>query len=129
MRVLGIGFIIGHAIIAEAQAMDARLADSLRQLDPATRFEQICAIEAMSRIDRDPSPFHPDRALIDAMADPIAKGDTLLGKGGAFRSGGHWYSFSFKCTTSADHLAVLSFEYRIGPSIPESQWNEHGLWK
>jgi hypothetical protein len=112
-----------------ALAMDPRFAASLKKLDPETRLEQVCDLEAMSRIDRDTNPYHPDRAKTDASSHPQHTGDTVTGKGGAFRSKGRWYSFSFVCKGTPDHMKVLAFSYKIGELIPESKWAALGLWR
>jgi hypothetical protein len=112
-----------------ALAMDARFAASLKRLDPQTRLEQVCDLEAMNRIDRDASPHHPDRAKTDVLSHPRHAGDTVTGTGGAFRSKGKWYAFSFTCKGTPDHMKVLSFSYRIGDAIPESKWAALGLWR
>lgn len=117
------------AMAAPVLAMDARFAASLKRLDPQTRLEQVCDLEAMSRIDRDASPHHPDRAKTDVLSHPRHSGDTVTGSGGAFRSKGKWYAFSFTCKGSRDHMTVLSFSYRIGEPIPESKWASLGLWR
>ncbi len=114
---------------APSLAMDPRFAASLKKLDPETRLEQVCDLEAMSRIDRDANSFHPDRAKTDVVSHPQHNGDTVTGKGGAFRSKGKWYSFSFTCKGSPDHMQVLSFSYKIGELIPESKWAAYGLWR
>lgn len=114
---------------APSLAMDPRFAASLKKLDPETRLEQVCDLEAMSRIDRDASPYHPDRAKTDVVSHPQHAGDTVKGSGGAFRSKGRWYSFSFECKGTPDHMKVLSFSYKIGALIPESKWAALGLWR
>jgi len=114
---------------APSLAMDPRFAASLKKLDPQTRLEQVCDLEAMSRIDRDANPYHPDRAKTDVVSHPVHTGDTVKGSGGAFRSKGKWYSFSFSCKGSPDHMQVLSFSYKIGDLIPESKWAALGLWR
>jgi Domain of Unknown Function (DUF930) len=110
-------------------AVDPRFISSLGRLDAATRLEQICDYEAMDRISHGSGGFRPDRAKSDVVTAPDHLGDLLVGKGGAFRSAGHWYQFSFKCRASPDHLKVLSFDYRVGSMIPESKWNTYGLWR
>lgn len=115
--------------VAPAAAMDARFAASLQKLDPQTRLEQVCDLEAMTRIDRDSSPHHPDRAKTDVVSHPKHSGHTVKGSGGAFRSKGRWYSFSFECKGTPDHMKVLSFSYKIGELIPESKWAAYGLWR
>ena len=109
--------------------MDPRFAASLKRLDPTTRLEQVCDLEAMNRISRDANPFHPDRAKTDVLTHPVHVGDTVRGAGGAFRSKGQWYSFSFTCKGSPDHMRVVSFSYKIGHPIPESKWASLGLWR
>jgi hypothetical protein len=115
--------------LAPAAAMDKRFAASLKRLDPMTRLEQVCDLEAMNRISRDANPFHPDRAKTDVLTHPVHAGDTIKGAGGAFRSKGKWYAFSFTCKGSPDHMRVLAFSYKIGNLIPESKWASLGLWR
>jgi len=99
----------------------------LQQLDPGARFEQVCDLEAMQRIGKDKS-YRPERTIVSALADPKVSDVTMTGKGGAFKSKGQWYQFSFKCQTSPDHMQVQSFSYKIGVPIAPEQWEKHGLW-
>lgn len=115
--------------IGPAHAADSRFYNSLKQLDSATRLEQVCDIEAMRQIDRDSNPYHPDRAKSDVLSAPRHAGDTVKGTGGAFRSKGKWYAYSFTCKGSPDHYKVLSFSYKIGAPIPENKWASYGLWR
>lgn len=101
----------------------------LKRLDPDTRLEQVCDAEAMKRIGREDKTYRPDRSVISALSEPKIKGDTIEGKGAAFRSKKKWYQYSFTCKTSDDRMRVLSFEYKIGPEIPEAQWAKHGLYQ
>jgi len=111
-----------------AAAADSRIEEMLKRIDPADRLEQICDYAATDRIGRSKA-YRPDRAVIDSMAPAQIKGDTVKGEGGAFRSGGQWYQFSFTCTTSPDRLKILSFDYRVGDKIPEDKWDQFGLWR
>ena len=101
----------------------------LKRIDPADRLEQICDYAAASRIGHDRTPYHPDRAVIDSVSPAKIVGDTVQGTGGAFRSGGQWYQFSFTCKTTPDRLKILSFDYRVGEKIPEEKWDGYGLWR
>jgi len=114
---------------APAHAVDARFYASLKRLDPATRLEQVCDVEAMKQITRDNNPYRPDRAKSYVVSPPRHIGDTVKGTGGAFRSGGKWYTYSFTCKGSPDHFKVLSFTYKIGQPIPEKKWASYGLWR
>ena len=109
-------------------AADARFEATLKQLDPDTRLEQLCAAEAMDRIGRESNPFQPERAVPDAISPTHVVDHTLQGTGAAFRSKGRWYQLSFTCKASPDHMKIISFEYQIGPAIPEAKWASYGLW-
>jgi hypothetical protein len=119
---------ISCLISASSFAAENRVTAMLRGLDPATRFEQACGIEAMNRIKKEAAPYRPDRAVTDAASEAKIKGDTMEGEGGAFRSGGKWYQFSFTCKASPDRMNVVSFSYKIGSAIPEGKWDAYGLW-
>ena len=97
------------------------------QLDPDARFEQICDLEAAKRIGKDKA-YRPERAIVSALGEPKVAASTMSGSGGAFKSKGQWYQFSFNCQTSPDHMEVLSFSYRIGAPVPPEQWEKSGLW-
>jgi hypothetical protein len=129
MRLIGLVLVALLTLDTSSFAGDAGLERMLRRLDLETRFEQLCAIEAMRRIDRAKNSFHPDRADVGAISEPVADTQLMKGSGGAFRSGGHWYRFSFSCRASADRLKVLDFKYTIGAKIPEDEWENYGLWK
>lgn len=116
------------AFAMPADAASKRVEKKLEILDPATRLEQICAMETMTRVHKDDNPYRPDRAIIYALSAPVIKGDTMTGDGGAFRSKGKWYRYSFSCKATADHMAVSSFSYKIGGPIPEDQWEAYGLY-
>ena len=113
--------------ITVASAIDAKVERMLKQLDPDARFEQVCDLEAMQRIGKDKT-YRPERTIVSALADPKVSDATMTGKGGAFKSKGQWYQFSFTCKTSPDHMQVLSFSYQIGEPIPPERWEKSGLW-
>jgi hypothetical protein len=129
MRKIASAVLIVLASVSLAQAGKSRVDRSLQHLDPMTRMEQICAIETMARVNRDKNPFHPDRAVIYAISKPRLSGNTVEGDGGAFRSGGKWYQYSFVCRTTPDHMRVSDFSYKIGQQIPETKWDEYGLYR
>ena len=110
-----------------AIANDARVERMLRQLDPDARFEQVCDLEAMKRIGKDRT-YRPERSIVGALETPKVVNSTMSGNGGAFKSKGQWYQFSFTCKTSPDHMQVLSFSYQIGEPIPPERWEKSGLW-
>lgn len=112
-----------------AAAVDGRFERSLRKLAPTDRLEQLCDYMAMQRIRQEHRPFRPDRAVAGAEKQPNISADTIVAKGGAFRSRKKWYALSYTCTAAPDHLAVTSFTYTIGAEIPEAKWASYGLWE
>jgi hypothetical protein len=117
------------ALTGTASAGSPRMEKSLQKLDPSTRFEQVCDVEAMARIQRDRNRFRPDRAVTGALSEAKITGHTMQGAGGAVRSGGKWYQFSFVCRASDDFMKVHSFDYQLGAVIPEDKWEDYGLWR
>ncbi|WP_343313302.1 DUF930 domain-containing protein [Brucella sp. BE17] len=108
-------------------AMNASMQAQLEKLDPETRLEQRCDVEAMERIAREHSNYDVDKALAYAFSDTVVKKNVLRADGAAFRSREHWYQLSYICKTDDAHIKVLSFEYKIGPEVPQSQWSKHYL--
>lgn len=117
------------ALTAPSHAGNSRFEQSLSHLDPTTRLEQVCAVETMARVNKDDNPYKPDRAVIYALSKPRVSGDTVSGDGGAFRSKGKWYRYSFTCKTTPDRMRVSTFSYKIGQAIPEAQWESYGLYR
>ena len=117
----------GILIPVSASANDSRIERMLKQLDPDARFEQVCDLEAMRRISKDRT-YRPERTIVSALAAPKVAETTMSGSGGAFRSKGKWYQFSFTCETTPDHMKVQAFSFQIGAPIPEEQWEKNGLW-
>ena len=122
---LAVCFACGGASANDSK--DPKIERMLQQLDPDARFEQVCDLEAMKHISRDKS-YQPERTIVSALALPKIAGTTMSGSGGAFFSKGKWYQFSFKCETSADHMKVQAFSFKIGEPIPEDKWQKIGLW-
>jgi hypothetical protein len=120
--------VLAITLASPASALDRRTEAMLKRLDPETRLIQVCNLAAMRRIDRDTNSFHPERVMIDQIAAPSLNSSVLQGSGGVFRSSGEWYHLSFTCKATADHLTVLSFDYKVGAKIDHAQWDELGLF-
>ncbi|MFC3694490.1 DUF930 domain-containing protein [Chenggangzhangella methanolivorans] len=128
----GTSFLVAIALLvvqAPAVALERSLEASLLRLDPETRFHQLCDIETMRRISAANGALHPDRMVMDAEREAELSGDEIIGRGAAIRSGGRWYRLTFRCRATSDRLTVLELNYRIGAAIPESRWDEIGLWR
>jgi hypothetical protein len=129
MRAFGLAAIATTLAAAMAVAAEGRFERSLKMLAPAERLEQLCDYTAMSRIREQSKDYRPDRAVANAMAEPVATDDTLEVSGGAFRSRKKWYALSYRCTATPDHLTIMKFRFTIGEEIPESKWASYGLWE
>lgn len=130
MRAFGLAFGVLVVLVGlPAVAQEDRFERSLQMLAPDERLEQLCDYTAMVQIRKDAGNYRPDRAVANATAEPHLARDSIEAKGGAFRSHGKWYVVSYKCTTTPDHLTVTSFQYKIGPEIPEAKWAAYGLWQ
>ena len=126
--VLAIGLAAIVATQASASSRKERFERSLEMLAPTERLEQICDYSAMQKIGKAANNFHPDRAISDARTSTIVIKDTITANGAAFRSRNKWYELSYTCTATPNHLKVLSFDYKIGPEIPEKKWSAYHLW-
>ncbi|MGU3574262.1 DUF930 domain-containing protein [Brucellaceae bacterium C25G] len=110
-----------------AHAMTALEIAQLKKLDPATRLEQRCDVEAMEVINRLEPGFKPDKVLAYAFSDPIIKPLSIVAKGAALRSRNQWYRLSYTCKTDTDRMTILSFKYKLGDIVPHDQWDAHYL--
>ena len=129
MRAFGLAVVAVSIAAATAPAAEGRFERSLKMLAPAERLEQLCDSTAMSRIREQGKDYRPDRAVANAMAEPVATGDTLEVSGGAFRSRKKWYVLTYRCTATPDHLTIVNFRFTIGEEIPEEKWASFGLWE
>lgn len=114
------------ALAVPSHAMTALEKAELEKLDPATRLEQRCDVEAMERISREKK-FSVDKVLAYAFSDPVTGRNSIEADGAAFRSREHWYRLSFACKADDEHINILSFHYDIGDEVPEDQWAGHYL--
>ena len=113
---------------AQASGPDEKFEKALLKLDPSVRLEQLCDYTALKQIRADHKDFRPDRAVASAMAEPVVKQDTVEAKAGAFRSRKKWYTLTYTCTATPDHMQVVAFKYAIGDEIPATKWAGYGLW-
>lgn len=113
--------------LARQNNHQSKTEEGLAKLAPSDRFQQACDIELMERLRREGHPYKPDSVIAYALSDPSISGDVLKGNGGAFRSGGIWYQYSFTCATTPDRMKVLSLDYKIGDAVPRDEWDAHGL--
>jgi Domain of Unknown Function (DUF930) len=124
------GWYRSEKMLSEAEISNPkhdRLRTQLGQLESNTRTVQICNLEAILQITRSGFEFHPVAVVAFAMADVVAKGDTVVANGAAFQSEGEWYNLSFRCRISPRSRQVQGFEFVIGAAIPREDWTAHSL--
>jgi len=125
-----VGLVLAMLVVTAvtAYAGNTRFERSLQALAPSARLEQICDYTAMTKI-RAAGEHRPDRAVGYAISEGKVTDNTLVADGAAFRSRKKWYRLSYTCKTTPDRMKVLSFDYKIGPEIPEEKWSAYGLWR
>lgn len=101
----------------------------LKLLDPEERAHQVCVIRGIDTIRRDRKLPGADRLKTSITGRAAFTGTQVSTSGGAVRAKSHWYALKFKCDVSPDQMKALSFSYEIGAEIPESKWNDLGLWR
>ena len=72
MRSFGLALAAVTIIATTAAGADGRVERSLKMLAPAERLEQLCDYTAMARIREQSKDYRPDRAVANAMAEPVA---------------------------------------------------------
>jgi hypothetical protein len=124
------GWYRSEKMLSEAEISNPkhnRLRTQLGQLESNTRTVQTCNLEAILQITRSGLEFHPVAVIAYAMAEVVAKGDTVVANGAAFQSEGEWYNLSFRCRISPRSRQVQGFEFVIGAAIPREDWTAHSL--
>ncbi|WP_318036952.1 DUF930 domain-containing protein [Mesorhizobium sp. AR02] len=59
----------------------------------------------------------------------LKAGNILVAPDTAFREGRtRWYHVGFRCEVDSDATRVLSFDFRVGPVIPQNEWASLGLY-
>ena len=121
-----IPLMIGILAADQAVAINNVEKRQLKALDPQTRLEQRCDIEAMDMIAKQ-TKHAPDKVLAYAFSDPKQEKMHIIANGAAFRSRNKWYHLSYNCQTKSDGLTVTKFSYKIGDLIPRKDWSKHYL--
>jgi hypothetical protein len=117
--------ILSNDVLADPSSRQAQA--MLPQLDPETRWEQLCDIEAMAQIAVWHKEFQPDRVVAYALGEVKAVDHKIVAEGAAFRSQRRWFKLRFTCEIAADRDAVLAFAFAVGTPIPRSSWERYGL--
>jgi hypothetical protein len=117
--------LLGGPASAAASGIDKMLA----KLGPEERSHQVCALKGMDAVRTDARLRQADRLKSSVFSPAALEQTRLTAKGGAVRSGNHWYALSYVCTLTGDLMKATSFSFQIGPEIPERNWDRYGLWR
>lgn len=113
-----------ESVLANPRSRGTR--EALKTLETGERIEQLCNLEAMSQIHAWKAEFEPDRVVAYAMASIKLTKSALEAEGAAFRSRKQWYGLRFRCEMAANGK-VAGFQFRVGETIPRSEWAAHDL--
>ncbi|MGO4682740.1 DUF930 domain-containing protein [Hyphomicrobium sp. 2TAF46] len=119
-------FLIFLGLVSPAGA--ASMDQSLLKLDPEERAHQVCILKGILDINRAKKLTHVDRLKTSILSRATFDGTTVVAKGGAVRANHRWYQVKFTCAVTKDQMRATSFDYEIGPEIPESKWEDLALW-
>jgi hypothetical protein len=122
--------ILSIALTASLIGLSApSMAAGLDSLEPVTRMIEVCDMAVSDRIAKETDYKRVDRVVAAAAADTVAKGDLVNAPGAAFRDRGHWYGLRYSCSLDPDHTKARNLRYAVGHEIPESAWEQYGLWR
>ena len=100
-------------------------------LEQQARAQQTinAANRGLSVVRRQPQLRKADRMKTSIFSHAVLDGTKLTAPGGAVRSGGHWYALNFTCDLTGDWMKATSFSFKLGPEIPQTNWEQLGLWR
>jgi Domain of Unknown Function (DUF930) len=121
-----------RSILSSQELADPRnrkTAEVLKRLEPQTRLQQLCNLEAILQINRQYEDYAVDFVIAYAREAVVRKGDAIIARGAAFHSNGRWYNLAFECQLSANQREVAHLKFMLGDTIPGDQWADLNLPK
>jgi len=116
-------------LLCSVGAKAASIHDQLMKLDPEERAHQACIIKGVDTIRHDRKLPGTDRVKTSIGGRATYTGTQVASKWGAVRAKSRWYALKFTCDVTPDQTKALSFKYEIGAEIPETKWEDLGLWR
>ena len=110
-----------------AEPRNRKTSESLKHLEPQTRLQQVCNLEAILQINRQYDQYAVDFVIAYATQAVVRKGDAIIAHGAAFHSNGQWYNLAFECQMSVNHRDVAHLKFKLGDAIPGDQWADLNL--
>lgn len=130
MRIRGLSAWVGLAgiLLGTPSGAQTALDKRMQALEPHTRMIQLCNLSGLETFAKDKKVARVDRVRIDALAQPTVESNVARGAGGAVRTGGHWYKFSYRCVLTNDRMRATHFSYVLEREIPKAQWEKFNLF-
>ena len=110
-------------------AAAASLEESFEKLPDEERARQLCIVLGIDKIRKDKRVAKADRVKTSIFSQASFADNTVSTKGGAVRSNKQWFHLSFTCHLDAELKHAKDFVFEIGSIIPETEWEDLGLWK
>jgi len=128
LRRLARGLGVAGTLLATTAGAQTALDKRMQALEPHTRMIQLCNLSGLETFAKDKSVPKVDRVRIDALAAPSVESNVARGAGGAVRTQGHWYKFSYRCQFTPDRMRATHFSYVLEKEIPRAQWEKFNLF-
>jgi hypothetical protein len=112
-----------------ADPRNRRAVESLKHLEPQTRSQQLCDLEAILQINRQFDGYAVDFVIAYATEAVRRKSDAVIAHGAAFHSNGRWYNLAFECQLTASQRGVAQLKFKLGDAIDEGRWADLNLPK
>jgi hypothetical protein len=129
---LGEAWAQSRIILSSQELADPRnrkAVESLKHLEPQTRSQQLCDLEAILQINRQFDGYAVDFVIAYATEAVVRKGDAVIAHGAAFHSNGRWYNLAFECQLTASRGGVAHLKFKLGDAIEEERWADLNLPK
>ncbi len=114
---------------AQTALADASMDRVLKELEPEERARQVCNLRGIDAVRKGSRLKGVDRVTNTLQKPTVFKDNMVVGKNAAVRAKHRWYFLDFTCAVTGDQMKATSFDYKLGSEIPESEWDEYGLWK
>nr|WP_286189845.1 DUF930 domain-containing protein [Labrenzia sp. R4_2] len=84
-------------------------------------------MEAMEQVGTYTQELPPDRLVPYALKTTVQNGLELYAPAGALRRQGNWYELAYRRLLNEAGDRVMDFQFVLGPLVPETLWDDHGL--
>lgn len=130
-RLAFLGFLATLAVLSQqgAALADEAMDRAFMKLEPEERAHQACILRGIDAVRKGSKLKGVDRVKTSILSPATFTNNVVTAKGGAVRAKHHWYAIEFTCAVTDDQMKATSFDYKLGDEIPETKWEDYGLWK